>query len=130
VRLGVAELGADQVMKPALYGPATSTVPDVGQVADLLERAAKLLGASNERKPGENGVVVKAVPARRASRRIDQSDVFVEAQRRGAEPAASGCFPDRVRTHPTKVRLQPEMKVKGNRTNSVDLQRRHEPVCR
>ena len=110
--LGVAQLGGDQVMKAALHRAATLTIPDVRQICDLLQRAAELLGAGDERQPGEGGVVVQAVAARGAIRRVDKPDVFVEAQRRGAEPAAPGRFADRVGAHPTTVKVQPEMKVK------------------
>ena len=99
-------------MKAALHRPTALTIPDVGQIGDLLQRAAQLLGAGDEGQPGEGALVVQAISARGATRRVDQPDVLVEAQRRGAEPAAPGRFADRVRAHPTTVKVQPKMKVK------------------
>src|SRR4051812_24324589 len=46
--LGVSDLRGDQLVEPALYGPAALAVPDADEAGYLLHRAAELFFFFNE----------------------------------------------------------------------------------
>ena len=46
--LGVRDLGGDQLMEVGLYRPAVVGLPQLGEVSDLIELAAELLGPVDE----------------------------------------------------------------------------------
>ena len=59
--LGGSEFVGDDTAEAVLDGSALPAVPGEGQVADLVERAAELLGAGDERESVEGSVVVQPV---------------------------------------------------------------------
>jgi hypothetical protein len=58
VVLHAPDLGRDQLVEATLDRSAEFAVPDGDQIGDLPERAAELLGAGDERQPGQRAVVV------------------------------------------------------------------------
>src|SRR5581483_6806354 len=124
--VSVGELGGDQLVEAALNGFAAVVVPDGGQVPDVFEGTAKLLGPGDEPEPVQRGVVVEPVAGLGPPRRADQVDVLVVAQGRGTEPAALGGLADRVASHDPTVRLRAGSKVKRVRCAASGA-RRHRP---
>ena len=100
-------------------GPHRSPSQIADEVGDLLERAAELLGAGDERQPASECVVVESIAGVGAGRRFDQADALVVAQRRGAEPAAIGHLADRVGAHPAQRKASTRVEGQDRAPHSV-----------
>jgi hypothetical protein len=96
---------------------AAVAVPDGGELGDLLEAAAELLGSGDEPQPFQGCVVVEAVAGVGAAGGGEEPDVFVVAQRGGVNPerCATSAIWNVVGMVAT-VRVRVDMKVKPEST--------------
>jgi hypothetical protein len=79
--LSVSDLGGHEFVEASLDRSAALAVPDTGEVDDLLERAAELLGAGDERQPGDRVVVVETVAGLGSAGRLNEADSLARDER-------------------------------------------------
>ena len=88
--LSGGDLGRHELAQLILDRSALAAVPCRGQAGDLIQAAAELLGASDEREPVKRPLVIHPIPGGSTRRLRQQPDVLVVAQRRRRESAGVG----------------------------------------